>query len=362
MKIGILTFVHALNYGAVLQAYASQKFISNMGIDVSFINHFPVERITKSNNFSKSQLLLNKISNLMHPIKKYQGKKKRQKLSDFKNEFLNISEQIYHGDITELKENYDVVIAGSDQIWNTDVNPSPRPYFLDFKTNAKKAGYALSTGREKLTELDCEMIHKYVNNFEMLSVRENSLKNYLSENENVNCQLVCDPVFLLKENEWSKVAVTPKEKKYVLVYSMEWNDALINAIKNIKHHTNKKVYCINGGGISSASIADKTLGGLGPKEFIGYIKNADIVLTNSFHGAAFSAIFKKKLVVLEHSRRNERLCQLLELCGYPDHFLKLNDENYNLDNYYIDTITAYKNMSEFIEQSREYMKSLCQEN
>ena len=143
---------------------------------------------------------------------------------------------------------------------------------------------------------------------------------------------------------------------------MEINDALINAMKKLKKETGKKILCINGGSSLKISIADKTLNTLGPREFIGYIKSADIILTNSFHGAAFSVIFKRKLIVLEHSLRNERLCQLLTLCGYPEHFLKLNDKNYNLDNYFIDTVNAYENMEDFIEESREYIKSLCQEN
>ena len=201
MKVGILTFVNAPNFGAILQAYASQEFIQSLKIDANLINYTPPAKNSESCETSQINSILNKFLNLRHPIKTYQRKKKSFKLNNFKSEFLKISKQKYYGEITELKENYDTIIAGSDQIWNTDLSFGSKSFFLDFKTNARKTGYAVSTGRQNLSELDCRMIHKYINNFETLSVREESLKKYLKQSEKKECKLVCDPVFLRKKLE-----------------------------------------------------------------------------------------------------------------------------------------------------------------
>lgn len=358
MKIGILTFVNAPNFGAVLQSYASQKYISKLNNDAELINYFPgfKNSLPQQSLFKK---IFNKLDSLRHPFKTLYRKQKTAKLQSFKTDFLNISKNVYHNEIEILKKDYDVIIAGSDQIWNTDLNSERKSFYLDFNTSVKKAGYAVSVGREELTQSDRDMIHRYIHNFDCLSVREDSLKEYIYEQENIKCELVCDPVFLLDMDEWKQIAVTPNEKDYILVYAMEYTDDLLNAVKKLKKQTNKKIYYINGGNSEHLNLPAKILNGLGPREFIGWIKNADIILTNSFHGAAFSIIFNNKLIVLEHSKRNERLKQLLNKCGNTDKLIALTDNNYTIDEKIINTEDAYQSLEEFISTSREYMKNIC---
>ena len=277
--------------------------------------------------------------------------------------YLKISPNKYAGEISELKEPYGIIIAGSDQIWNTDLSFASETFFLNFKTSAKKTGYAISVGREKYSELDCRMIHENIGNFEKLSVRENSLKEYLQKHENVESQVVCDPVFLLDKIVWDNISLTPKKSNYILVYAMEYNETLVKIINKLKNLTQKEVFFLYGGGNLNKEnkIPGKRINGMGPEEFIGWIKNADIVLTNSFHGAAFSIIFKRKLFILEHASRNERLTQLADICGYKNRMIKINSNDFEPEKYMIDSNTAYKNLNTFIKQSKDYMLSICQE-
>ena len=363
MKIGILTFINASNYGAVLQAYASQKFLNDAGYDAELIHYTPLPKHAQNEKTGKFDRIKNKISNLKHPFKFLNGKIKNQKIQNFKNTHIKISPNPYTGEIYELKEPYDIVIAGSDQIWNTGLSFGSESFFLKFKTSAKKAGYAISVGKEMYCELERRLIHENIGNFDNLSVRETSLKDYLIKNENVDCPVVCDPVFLLDKAVWDKIARTPNQSDYILVYAMEYNSALMNTVKKLKKSIGKKVFFIGGGANLSKKneIPGKILSGIGPDEFIGWIKNADIVLTNSFHGAAFSIIFKRKLFILEHSTRNERLTQLADICGYKDRLINIKLNDFEIEKYIIDSNTAYKNLNMFIKQSKDYMLSICQE-
>lgn len=365
MKIGILTYVNAPNFGALLQAYASQKFINDLGIDSQFINYTPLSSDTVNQNTGKIKRIINRLSFLKHPLNFLNSRRKRKKINEFKNRYLKISPHKYSGEIYELEESYDIIIAGSDQIWNTDLNFGTKTFFLNFKTNAIKTGYAISVGRENFSDLDSKMMHQHIGNFDMISVRENNLRDYLKNTEDIECEVVCDPVFLLNRSIWNEISVSPIPKNYILVYAMECNENLIKLINKLKKQTGKKVFFIYGGGgkiNNKYKKACKIISAIGPDEFIGWIKNADIVLTNSFHGAAFSIIFNRELYILEHSTRNVRLTELLDICGYKNKIIKLKNTDYHLNNYSVNTNSAYKNLDGFINKSKEYMLKICQEH
>ena len=170
-------------------------------------------------------------------------------------------------------------------------------------------------------------------------------------------------MFLLDKKVWDNISLTPKKSNYILVYAMEYNETLVKIINKLKNLTQKEVFFLYGGGNLNKEnkIPGKRINGIGAEEFIGWIKNADIVLTNSFHGAAFSIIFKRKLFILEHASRNERLTQLADICGYKNRMIKINSNDFEPEKYMIDSNTAYKNLNTFIKQSKDYMLSICRE-
>lgn len=356
MKIGILTFVNAMNFGAVLQAYGTEKYLTEKGFESVLIDYTPVPKAKDDKSCKKSSPIINKLSLLKHPFAALYGKIKRKKIDDFKSENLKISSDKYIGEILKLKEDYDVIIAGSDQIWNTDLSFGSRTFFFDFDTKAKKVGYAVSVGKKNFSNQEKEMIHKFAKNFDALSVRENSLKEYLSEKESTNSVCVCDPVFLPDKTVWDNLTISPSYKDFIFVYSMEFSSKLVETANILQKLTGKKMYFISAGGNNpSTKIHGKSIKASGPKEFLGLIKNADIVLTNSFHGVAFRLIFGGDLFVVEHSKRNERLVQILSLCNCSEKIIPLKDNDFDINKNSVDSNSAYKELKNFIDNSRDFL-------
>lgn len=361
MKVGILTFINANNYGAVLQGYALHRYVESMAEEVELLNYYPSTRGKKhSIQPHSNRHLFRKINAFVHPIQTINRKKKVHGFQKFRNNYIKIGDQRYDGEIETLEKQYDIVIAGSDQIWNTDLNGESKSFYLEFDTSAKKVAYAASVGRIPFTDKDKDMIHKYIKGFNKISVRENSLYEYLLEYENIESKVVVDPVFLLQKEEWQIISIRPKVKeKYIFVYAMEYTKSLERTVLYYQKHMGLNVYCLWGGGDSVPSnMPGKKIFGVGPREFLGWIENASLVLTNSFHGAAFSIIFGKELCVVEHSTRNERLVQLLESCNFLNQMIRVG----SLPNNEQDVISgnvAYKNMNMFICESKAYIQNLC---
>lgn len=345
-----------MNFGAVLQAYGTEKYLAAKGFEPVLIDYTPLPKVENDKAVKKSSRIINKLSLLKHPFNVLYGKIKRKKMNDFKSENLKISSDRYVGEISKLKEDYDVIIAGSDQIWNTDLSFGSKTFFMDFNTKAKKIGYAVSVGKKDFSNQEQEMIHKFAKNFDALSVRENSLKEYLCEKEGIDSVCVCDPVFLPDKTLWDNLTFSPPYKDFIFVYAMEFSSKLVKTANILQKLTGKKMYFIHAGGDApSAKIHGKSIKISGPKEFLSLIKNADIVLTNSFHGVAFRLIFGGKLFVVEHSKRNERLVQILNLCNCSEKIITLKDNNFDIHKNSIDSNSAYKKLKNFIDNSRDFL-------
>lgn len=358
MKTGILTFVNAMNFGAVLQAYATQRFLNNNDKNASLIDYTPTPKSANASSPQKRSRISNRLSQILHPIKTINSLVRKNRFLKYRSSYLKLSPTKYVGEIEKIKEDYDVIIAGSDQIWNTDLSGESKSFFLDFETTAKKAGYAVSVGKKDFSLKEKEMMHKYAKTFDKLSVREKSLEDYLKNNEGVECSCVCDPVFLLNKNEWNELAIEPSCKDYIFVYAMEINKKLIDTVNEIKKQTKKKVYYIYAGGNKSADKINGTqIKNAGPREFLGLIKNSDILITNSFHGVAFRLIFGGRLIAVEHSKRNERLLQILSLCDAENKIVSLNENN-NLQNYIISADNDFEKLNSLIYQSKKYLLEL----
>lgn len=305
MKIGILTFYNADNYGAVLQCYALQehlkKLYPNDEICVIDYKNVAVEQTYKPLVMRKKL-----ISNFTQFLYLPQVLKKRKQFIQFRSKYLNLGS-------CNLSE-YDIIYFGSDQIWNQNITGKDMTYF-GAGFNGRKIGFAVSDGGE-LTVTD-EII-KSISKFESISCREESLTNRIAAlNLNVPVKTVNDPVFLLSKKQWLSIAEKPKERGYVLAYKIaqrvdfdEQAEQLgkklgKQVIQIVYLKSVKKMFCKN----------QKFVEGVSPEQFLGYIADADFVITTSFHGTAFSILFEKPFYVLNFDRRNERIKDLLKCHG-----------------------------------------------
>lgn len=355
MKIGILTFHRANNLGAVLQAFALQKYINDNLFSCNIIDFYPNNNIPKEYSCMKRQLRhLKRIVTYIFTSKK---RKREEKLEKFRKEYYKLSKESYYGD-TGIKgklKDYDVLISGSDQILNIILTGSSKAFYLDF-FDGRKISYASSFGRCNISCEEVNLIKNNLINFFALSVREKSAAEIIEREIGKKPQLVLDPVFLLDKDIWSKmcrkVSITPR--KYIFVYSMETSEVIEDVARVLRDDTELPVIAVTGGGRFklNGAIKDFTCG---PNEFLRYIMEADYVVTNSFHGTAFSLIFKKKFYCVAHSSRNTRLESILQLINEEEKLITSI-----LDSYVDKIIEKHENLNileRYIDISKDYLLS-----
>lgn len=325
MKIGILTFHFAHNYGAMLQAYALVTFLRKNGYDAELIDYRleyiykHEERISFCDLYrqyiekgNKPHLAFLKAVKNLCPV----NHKSRSwyRFEDFMNNTLVKSQRCFKDDFSKL--NYDVVICGSDQIWNGTLTDGLEPvYFgIGLPSNCRIITYAASNGHNDILDSDKEDFVRLVRNLSGISVREKGLHVKLAS-MGIKNTCVLDPIFLLNSEDWKKIAVEPKEKNYVLSYSFSESPNYFHKAEQIASQLGKQLVCFTFRKKKDAprSATHYYIGG--PKEFLGYFYNADYIITNSFHGTAFSILFQKDFICIPPLLRRERLDSVLQSFG-----------------------------------------------
>ena len=312
MKIGILTFHNADNYGAVLQCYALQEYLkSKYSNDDVFVIDYKNKAIEKS--YKSIQLRKSFLSNFTQLLNFPRLHKKRKQFSKFRSNYINLSKPCF--------SDFDIIYYGSDQIWNTTLTNNDLVYFGQ-NFSGRKIAYAVSDGGE--LEFS-EAINNNLQKFESVLCREESLMNKISKlNLKIPLKTVNDPVFLLSREEWLSISQKPKESGYILAYKIAQRLDFDNQAELLGKKLGKKVIQIVY--LKSARKLfyrrEKIIEGISPNLFIGYIANADFVITTSFHGTAFSIIFDKPFYVLEFEKRNERIIELLKKHSLLDNYIK----------------------------------------
>lgn len=327
MKVGILTFHDANNYGAALQAYGLQEAIKSLEIDVEIINYvqpyivnkYRTIRIDNSNlkKFFKSVL-----STVLH-YKNFSMKEKE--FNQFRNEFLKISNTKYN-DMTTIK-GYDIFVAGSDQIWNFKITNYDTAFFLDFvDSSSLKVSYAASIGDVVLNDNDKMFIKNYISNFDYISIREESGIQALQELTKKELVHVLDPTFLLDKDKWGNICLNKYNgKEYIFVYSVSASNKIIQIVNKISQILDLEVYLLTDK-LNVKVKNHKRCYGIGPIEFIDLVKNAKFVISDSFHGTAFSIIFEKNFISVSNEVGGTRIKDLLERLNLSNRVIKNLDE------------------------------------
>jgi len=326
MKIGLLTFHAAHNYGAVLQAFATQEKVKELGYTIEVINYNP-DYLIKQKLFpisSKQSFIINAKLVFEGIITLPWKIKRRQNFIDFNSNKLNLSKKDYEN--VPFKENidYDIYIMGSDQVWNCKLTKGFDSVYLgNFKTKpaAKKISYAASMSHYALTNEQKQEFSKLITNFNAISVREEELHNYLANNYNQESTVVLDPTLILEAEKWSSMAVKPKiAKKYVLVYSIDLRNEAMRMANAIAKEIGAEV-------IELSMNVDKNVLKNGfqtasPEEYVGLFQHAEFVITSSFHGTAFSVIFNKPFFSIAHGGdKDSRQKTILNNLGVIDRFV-----------------------------------------
>ena len=324
MKIGILTFPNSPSFGASLQMYALFKALQNMEVDVEVINYI--------NQFMKAQRHINSKKSLKEYIKHYvasvlnfhgsnEFKKFEREVKLYPTKPMHDPEQL-----RKIADRYDYLICGSDQVWNPFITNNDVSFFLDFcNNNSKKIAYAPSFGLNTLP-VEYKNIYRHeLKCFHRLSAREEAGQNIISELIGLKVPLVLDPSMLLKKDEWRKCIkrVNGLPPKYIAKFIFNHDVQVENFINDLSRERGIPVIVVGGNSFSFLK-GIKSTGAIGPREWLYTIMNAESVVTDSFHGAAFSIIFEKDLYISTASSTNSRLVTLSKLFGLENRIIQKN--------------------------------------
>ena len=300
MKVGILTFYDAHNYGAVLQAYVLKKYIKQLGYDAKIITYHHKD--------------------IPDGFPKEPNAERWEKFDKFINELVDNEKNVYTTEEELEQLDIDVWICGSDQIWNTKITRGfNRGYFLDFNTNGKKISYAVSMG---LKELPKEYEEKFKNSLEQIdeiSVREEALEKYAKKFVDKEIIRTLDPTLLLEENGYEEFISDNKYGDYVLVYPVGHDERLKPVATKIAEEKNTKIIELNDRKMENY-YCDQ-ISSAGPEEFLTLIKHAKAVVCNSFHGTVFSILFKKDFYTIAKENNSSRMETLLKIVDMEDRLI-----------------------------------------
>ncbi len=320
-NIGILNFYFENeNYGAILTAYALNKLLTNMGFDALNINHVP--------SFYKKRNVVDN-SNFVQFRNRYIPQ----------TDFVSDKKQF-----KKLNKYFDTFIVGSDQVFRNGFTKRGNDfYYLNFVNNKnKKIAYSASFGVDKFEgkKIRILRVKKWLKRFDSISVREESGLEILKNTFNIkNAIHVLDPVFLV---DWKEITQATKGRdKFYYILNKDINE-LIDCDNSLN---------------SSIKI----------EEWLGYIKNSDLIVTDSFHCMCFCIIFEKKFVALAHSESPvARIISLFNMFELPKDKIinesKISDKNNNFIENVIDCkVISKEKMNLLIKNSKNFLSKALED-
>lgn len=340
-KIGICACYDSRNYGSMLQAFATQVVIENLGYESEYIVYrkkkdfiFILNQIPRLFNknlmFDKLMFLKKKISISFQPDIKSQEAIREKAFCRFKNNYYRHFSKEYYGydALSEAAKQYDTIVVGSDQLW-TPGGLATNFYNLMFVPDeVNKVSYATSFGVGKIPRHQHRKTKEYLSRINHLSVREIKGAEIVKSIADLNAEVVADPTLLLKDNEWLELIPNRSitETGYIFCYFLGENPKHRKIANQLKEKTGLKIVTtpfLDSFVKEDLNFGDEKLFDVGPDDFVNLIRNAQYVLTDSFHGTVFSIIHQKKFITLNRfdngeQSRNSRIDSLCELLGLEE--------------------------------------------
>lgn len=358
MKIGILTFHRAHNYGAVLQAYGLQEYIKQQGHDVSIIDYSP-DYLT--NSYRKFSIYNWLSKNPVRAAVKFLSELvlfsvriiRWNKFDRFINGKLSLHP--YRSD--KKFSEFDAVVLGSDQIWNPQITGGEfDEVYFGGDAVGRIIAYAASNQSSTLSPEEKDFYMDRLGRMDAIGVRENVLQRLLQPLTATPVEFVIDPTLLAGPEVYQRIAVSPQEnRQYVLIYEIVPHDFTRRIARRLADQMNAEVVEL----VARPSVLrmKQTKQTASPEEFVGYFKHAACVVTTSFHGTAFSVMFRKPFYAIRQDKPVDiRLESLLSSIGLSDRFVSSAD---NPDFKEIDYAQPGRLLDGQVESSRSFLnKSL----
>ena len=373
MKIGILTFHNAHNFGGCLQAYALKEFLKTQGADVSVINYrnekvfnlYPKKLKAKiiPYDFKHPNQLIKKIKlNRDYRFGRKEWMSQYKKFTRFIDDFILEGNSVVVNKEDVSKLDIDVFVAGSDQIWNKQLSGGlDKIYLLNFDTRAKKVFYAASSGSDGIDEIDLKTFEDaFSKENKYVSVREPTLANFIKQQYNREVLSAVDPCFLLTSNQYVNLfsldrSNEKKQKKYLFAYFIsERNKRIREMVYVIANALGLEIIEFHYRKGKDLNKKYQT-SDMGPEDFLKYIYNAEFVVTNSFHGTVFSILFKKQFYSVYDV--DARKTNLLEEIGLSKRHIKTFEDIDLNDTVNFDNV----DLNKYSEKSRKFLTEMVRE-
>ena len=355
MKIGILTFHRAHNYGAVLQCYALQEILKGMGHDVRVIDYRQpwIEEFYKILSFKMLRRRMSSLSSvveyLRNSLKKFLWSPcRRSYFKDFRETYLDMTSEC----LTSIPQDFDCYVIGSDQLWSLHClgGEYDRVYLGEFDRSDDSIliGYAISADVKSVQGLESSL-KDLLPSFKAISMREQKIAEIVTSCSGCECMTCMDPTLLTEASLWNPVTDSEwASRKYVLVYEVRWKKETKGLLKR------KAVALANKLG-PDYEVLDVSRMRYPVKDFLSMFRYASYVVTTSFHGIVFSMLFETPFYAFPLWESYDlRYRELLESVGASD---RLMDPEADLEPKPIDFVPLKEALGRMKRESLDFLKN-----
>lgn len=353
------------NYGSALQAVALQKKIKELGGNSVIIEYQRNQDIVGLKDkvilYFRPEKHYGIIRKIRRSLERRIFKEKAKKIKEFvsKNAMIKSFEDC----LSEIESYGGTLLAGSDQIWSTLNKPINGFYLFDYidNNNVRRVSYAASVGTSEINSEQVEYYKKVLRPFIAVSLREKAAYEILSQQlENRIVRQDIDPTLLFSGEYWGKYAKERiYEKPYLFIYMLRPSSEVIKVARMLAKQRDLKIIYI--GLYANHYRGIKTINNAGVEEFLSYIKYADVIVTNSFHGTVFSLLFEKKFVSIKIESTASRVESLLYLTDMQNHLISgTKDCDIAFEEYDVNKVRC--RLDVLRNDSVNYLKSIIQDS
>ena len=379
-KIGLVTCYFHHNYGSMLQAYATEMIMQQMGLPyqtiackapINYMQENKLLYIIKKLLIADWKMRLGKMKiekeKKNNPIFAKNWETRNKAFDDFANTFFHVSPYCKNREeLTKMAENYSAFLVGSDQLWRTD-SVEHGYYTLEWvPDNIRKIAYSTSIGVKEVPWFQVEKNKRFMNRFDYIALREQSACDLVYKLTGRKVQVVLDPTLLFTGEQW--MGIQQKEPltdgKYIFCYLLGNNPEQREFIKQIKAKTGYKIVALQHLDDyipSDEGFADEAPY-VGPREFLNYIRNAEYVFTDSFHCSVFSILYKKNFFTFSRfaegakQSTNTRIDNLLHITGLEERRMTSDKTVDNVLNFKGSFSGVDEKLNALRKSSMEYLK------
>ncbi len=341
MNIGTISYniyCNFTNYGSALQTWALHQAVKKLGYTPVLVDYCPDVLVDKDplnpygNMWDKDEESKRMVELTMPAIQE-----NYEKFDQFYHDRLTRTKQKYTSenfDDVVMEEDLEGFVCGSDTIFCPDEFGFDDGYYANYSVmKGHSVSYAASFGDPHFTEETYQLLNERICNFRALGIRENQMVPYLNQHTDVPVQRVLDPTLLLTADEYESITENPQEQdKYLLLYARRYSPKMEAYAERIAKENGWKIIDISLRAVN-VEHGHKMAYEAGVEEFLGLVKNAEYVVTNSFHGMIFSVQFKRPFVIFSREQCDNKIAELLQLFGLGDRMLISGNESFKAIDY-----------------------------